>query len=245
MTDKLYEKYDTTNFRNDLESLGVSLQESQVESFLIYYELLLEWNRVMNLTGITEYDDVFKKHFVDSLSLVRAYDVTKNAAVIDVGTGAGFPGLALKIAFPQLQLTLLDSLNKRIQFLNVVIEKLNLSGVEAIHGRAEDLAKPGNLREKYDLCVSRAVANLSTLSEYCLPFVREGGLFISYKSEKVSEETTAAENAVSLLGGRIKEQVKFQLPNSDIYRNLVVIEKIKSTPKRFPRKAGLPGKEPL
>lgn len=245
MADNLYEKYDTTNFRNDLKSLGVSLQKSQIESFLIYYEMLLEWNRVMNLTGITEYDDVFKKHFVDSLSLVRAYDVTKNAAVIDVGTGAGFPGLALKIAFPQLKLTLLDSLNKRIQFLNVVIEKLNLSGVEAIHGRAEDLAKPGSLREKYDLCVSRAVANLSTLSEYCLPFVREEGLFISYKSEKVSEETAAAENAVSLLGGRIKEQVKFQLPNSDIYRNLVVIEKIKSTPKRFPRKAGLPGKEPL
>lgn len=245
MADHLSEKYDTVNFRRDLESLGVSLQDSQVESFLIYYELLVEWNRVMNLTGITEFEDVFKKHFVDSLSLVKAYDVTKEASVIDVGTGAGFPGLALKIAFPQLQLTLLDSLNKRIQFLNAVIEKLNLFGVETIHGRAEDLAKPGALREKYDLCVSRAVANLATLSEYCLPFVREGGLFISYKSEKVTEETAAAENALSLLGGKIKDQVKFQLPNSDIYRNLVVVEKIKATPKRFPRKAGLPGKEPL
>lgn len=245
MACSLLEKYDTQDFRKDLEALGVSLQESQIESFLIYYEMLVEWNRVMNLTGITEYYDVFKKHFVDSLSLVNACDVAGKISVIDVGTGAGFPGMVLKIAFPQLQLTLLDSLNKRIQFLNAVIDKLDLSGVETVHGRAEDLAKPGDLREKYDLCVSRAVANLATLSEYCLPFVREGGLFISYKSEKISEETAAAEHALSLLGGKIRDQVKFQLPNSDIYRNLVVIEKIKATPKRFPRKAGLPGKEPL
>lgn len=237
--------YDTTQFTADLEQLGICLTEKQLQQFLVYYEMLKEWNEVMNLTAITEFQDVMKKHFVDSVSLVKAYDVTKEAAVIDVGTGAGFPGLALKIAFPELQVTLLDSLNKRVQFLNAVVQKLELSGVETIHGRAEDFAKPSKLREQYDLCVSRAVANLSTLSELCLPFVKRGGLFISYKSEKISEEIKTAENAVSLLGGKVKEQVEFYLPDSDIYRNLLVIEKIKETPKMFPRKAGLPGKEPL
>ena len=237
--------YDTSKFRSDLSCLGVTLTDNQIENFLTYYEMLAEWNQVMNLTAITEYEDVMKKHFVDSISLVKAYDVTKEAFVIDVGTGAGFPGLALKIAFPNLQVTLLDSLNKRIQFLDEVIDKLNISGAETIHGRAEDLARVAGRREKYDLCVSRAVARLSTLSEYCLPFVKTGGLFISYKSEKVSEETVEAEKAISLLGGKLKEQIEFQLPDSDIYRNLVVIEKIRGTSKKFPRKAGLPGKEPL
>lgn len=142
----------------------------------------------MNLTAITEYDDVVKKHFVDSLSLTQIYDITRPATVIDVGTGAGFPGLALKIAFPTLRVTLLDSLNKRIQFLDSVVEKLGLTGVETVHGRAEDFARPGALRENFDLCVSRAVANLSVLSEYCLPFVKQGGVFVAYKSEKLSEE---------------------------------------------------------
>lgn len=238
-------KYDTSKFESDLEDLGVSLTEHQIENFLIYYEMLEEWNKVMNLTTITEYEDVMKKHFVDSMSLVKAYDVTKKSSVIDVGTGAGFPGLVLKIAFPELQMTLLDSLNKRIKFLDAVIDKLSLAGIEAIHGRAEDFAKPEKFREKYDLCVSRAVANLSTLSEYCLPFVRINGLFISYKSEKVFEETEAAGKAISVLGGKIKEQIEFELPDSDIYRNLVVIEKTKTTPGKFPRKAGMPAKEPL
>lgn len=237
--------YDTTQFLSDLEKLGISLTKKQLEQFIIYYEMLIEWNEKINLTAITEFQDVMKKHFVDSVSLVKAYDVTKKVNVIDVGTGAGFPGLALKIAYPQLQITLLDSLNKRISFLNAVIEKLNLSGVETIHGRAEDFAKPGKLRENYDLCVSRAVANLSTLSEYCMPFVKKGGMFISYKSEKISEEMENAKNAISLLGGNIKSQVEFMLPDSDIYRNLFVIEKVKETPKKFPRKAGLPSKEPL
>lgn len=237
--------YDTTQFTADLSQMGICLTEIQLQQFLKYFEMLSEWNKVMNLTAITEFHDVMKKHFVDSVSLVKAYDVTKKSNVIDVGTGAGFPGLALKIAFPELQVTLLDSLNKRIQFLNAVIEKLNLSGVETIHGRAEDFAKPGKLREQYDLCVSRAVANLSTLSEYCIPFVKEGGMFISYKSEKVSEEIIMAENAISMLGGRVKEQIEFTLPDSDIYRNLFVIEKISHTPKKFPRKSGLPAKEPL
>lgn len=239
------DKYNTKQFEKDLKELGVSLSERQIESFLEYYEMLVEWNKRMNLTAITEYDAVLKKHFVDSVSLIKAYDVAKPVSVIDVGTGAGFPGLALKIAYPKLQVTLLDSLNKRIQFLDAVIEKIGLEGVETIHGRAEDFAKPGKLREGFDLCVSRAVANLSTLSEYCLPFVKQGGYFISYKSEKISEEMAAAENAISILGGSLKKQVEFTLPDSDIYRNLVVIEKQKATPKRYPRKAGLPAKEPL
>ena len=237
--------YNTEQFEKDLTALGVNLSENQVQQFLTYYEMLVEWNEVMNLTAITEYDEVMKKHFVDSLSLIQTFDVTKTVSVIDVGTGAGFPGLALKIAYPNMKVTLLDSLNKRIIFLNAVIEKLGLTDVETVHGRAEDFAKPGKLREKYDLCVSRAVANLTTLSEYCLPFVKVGGEFISYKSEKITEEMENAKKAISLLGGKFDRSKDFYLPDSDIYRNLVVIKKVKETPKKFPRKAGLPSKEPL
>lgn len=233
------------NFKNDLSALGVVLTDLQIEQFLTYYEMLVDWNQKINLTAITEYEEVLKKHFIDSMSLIKAYDVTKDSKVIDVGTGAGFPGLALKIAYPNLQVTLLDSLNKRIHFLDAVIESLGLKEVETIHGRAEDLAKPDMLREKFDLCVSRAVANLSTLSEYCLPFVKQGGQFISYKSEKISEEMAAAEKAITVLGGNVVKQVEFYLPNSDIYRNLFVIEKVRETPLKYPRKAGLPAKEPI
>lgn len=238
-------EYDTTQFKKDLKQLNVTLSDFQVEQFMVYYEMLAEWNQVMNLTAITEYNAVLKKHFIDSLSLCKAYDTSKNISCIDVGTGAGFPGLALKIAYPKMKVTLLDSLQKRIQFLDAVIQKLELTGIETIHGRAEDYAKPGMLREKFDLSVSRAVANLSTLSEYCLPFVKKGGYFISYKSEKIAEEMEAAENAISVLGGEVKDQIEFMLPDSDIYRNLFVIIKKKDTPKKYPRKAGLPSKEPL
>ena len=237
--------YNTEQFEKDLAALGVTLSENQIQQFLTYYEMLIEWNDVMNLTAITEYDEVMKKHFVDSLSLIQTFEVNKKISVIDVGTGAGFPGLALKIAFPNMKVTLLDSLNKRINFLNAVIEKLCLTDVETVHGRAEDFAKPGKLREKYDLCVSRAVANLTTLSEYCLPFVKVGGEFISYKSEKITEEMESAKKAISLLGGKFDRSKDFNLPDSDIYRNLVVIKKVNETPKKFPRKAGLPSKEPL
>lgn len=239
------EKYDTTQFIQDLKKLGVSLTDRQIEQFLIYYELLTEWNSFMNLTAITEYEDVLKKHFVDSVSLIQAVDVRKELTLIDVGTGAGFPGLALKIAYPELKVTLLDSLQKRIQFLDAVIEKLGLEGIETIHGRAEDFAKPQKLRESFDLCVSRAVANLSTLSEYCLPFVKVGGYFIPYKSEKIAQEKEEAKKALEILGGEFERQVEFMLPSSDIYRNLFVIKKVKETPKKFPRKAGLPAKEPI
>lgn len=238
-------EYNTNQFESDILNLGIKLSKKQISQFLKYYELLVEWNGFMNLTAITEYDEVMKKHFVDSLSLIKAFDVSKEASVIDVGTGAGFPGLALKIAYPNLKITLLDSLNKRINFLNEVIIQLGLSGIEAIHGRAEDFAKPGKLREKFDLCVSRAVANLTTLSEYCLPYVKVGGEFISYKSEKMEEEMNAAKNAIHVLGGKIQGCEEFYLPDSDIYRNLIVIKKVKETPKKYPRKAGLPSKEPL
>lgn len=238
-------EYDTLQFIKDSEKLGVSLSDFQIQQFIVYYEMLTEWNQFMNLTAITKYDEVMKKHFIDSISLCKAFDLSKNVSCIDVGTGAGFPGLALKIAYPGLQMTLLDSLNKRIQFLDAVIDKLSLTGVRTIHGRAEDFAKPGKLRESFDLCVSRAVANLSTLSEYCLPFIKTGGYFISYKSEKISEEMIKAQKAISILGGEVKEQVEFMLPYSDIYRNLFVIEKKRKTPGKYPRKAGLPGKEPL
>ena len=238
-------KYDTSQFEKDLAELGIELTDRQIEKFLLYYEMLVEWNGFMNLTAITEYDEVMKKHFIDSLSLIKAYDLNQEKKVIDIGTGAGFPGLVLKIAFPQLEITLLDSLNKRIQFLDAVIQNLSLTGVETVHGRAEDFAKPEKLRECFDLAVSRAVSNLSTLSEYCLPFVKQGGYFISYKSEKISEETEAAKNAITLLGGKIRKQVDFTLPDSDIYRNFLLIEKVSVTPKKYPRKAGLPSKEPL
>lgn len=225
--------------------LGVELSDTQINQFIQYYELLVEWNRFMNLTAITEFNEVCVKHFIDSISLCKAVDCHKNYAVIDIGTGAGFPGIPLKIAFPNLKITLLDSLGKRVKFLNEVIEQLGLENIEAIHGRAEDFAKPDLLRERFDLCVSRAVANLSTLSEYCLPYVKVEGYFISYKSEKIIEESEMAKNAIEILGGEFFDQKEFTLPESDLYRNLFMIKKVKGTPRKYPRKAGLPSKQPL
>ncbi|MDE5717659.1 MAG: 16S rRNA (guanine(527)-N(7))-methyltransferase RsmG [Lachnospiraceae bacterium] len=241
-----------SQFRKDLEELHIVLSDIQFNQFLTYYDLIVEKNKVMNLTAITEFDEVMKKHFIDSLSLVKVCDLKGCISVIDVGTGAGFPGVPLKIAFPDLHLTLLDSLNKRVGFLQEVIEKLGLQNAQAIHGRAEDFAKPDQMRERFDLCVSRAVANLSVLSEYCLPYVKVGGKFISYKSDKVNmksegnkTEIMEAEHAISVLGGKLVEQKEFRLSSSDIYRNLVVIEKNRPTPKQYPRKAGTASKKPL
>lgn len=241
--------YDLTLFEKGLEELSISLSQEQKRQFVTYYEYLIEKNKVMNLTAITEYEEVIVKHFLDSLSIVKAGCFEQNAlngkSVIDIGTGAGFPGIPLKIAFPQLKITLLDSLNKRVNFLNEVIEILGLSKVEAVHGRAEDYAKQKEYRECFDFCVSRAVANLSTLSEYCIPFVKEGGCFISYKSGRIDEELSQAGNAVKILGGKVLDVVKFPLMGTDMDRSFVIIKKTRPTAKKYPRKAGLPSKEPL
>lgn len=244
------EKYSLTTFRNKMSALKISLSEEQYQKFIRYYELLTEWNKLMNLTAITDYEEVVLKHFTDSLSLVKAFSDSaflsdKKLSVIDVGTGAGFPAIPLKIAFPNLQITMLDSLQKRIKFLEEVIAGLQLDGITALHGRAEDMAKQSGLREQFDLCVSRAVARLASLSEYCLPFVKKNGYFIPYKSEKTESELAEAEHALSVLGGKVIREAEFCLPGSDIFRKLIVIEKIKATPLRYPRKAGLPTKEPL
>lgn len=227
------------------EALNIVLNEKQLAMFETYYEMLVEKNKVMNLTAITEKNEVIDKHFIDSISLKKAMDVTKHVKVLDLGTGAGFPGIPLKIAYPNLQVTLLDSLNKRIKFLQEVIEELSLEEIDAIHGRAEDYAKQSGYREQFDICVSRAVANLATLSEYCLPYVKQGGCFISYKSGAVQEELEQSKKAIKELGGRVKEVIPFVLPDTDIERTFVVIEKVKQTPRKYPRKAGLPSKEPI
>lgn len=237
--------YDVKEFLSHLKEIGITLSDEQIKQFIIYYEMLVEWNHGINLTAITDFKDVLSKHFLDSVSLIKAVDLDRDIRMIDIGTGAGFPGIPLKIVFPQLKITLLDSLNKRVLFLNEVIDTLNLKEIDTVHGRAEDFAKPGKLREQFDICVSRAVANMTTLSEYCLPFVKIGGFFISYKSEKIVEEIIAAEKGIGILGGKIENQIEFNLPGSTIYRNFVVIKKVKETPRLYPRKAGLPSKEPL
>ena len=232
-------------FDEKLEALGISLTERQKQQFDQFYELLVEWNKVMNLTGITEYEEVNEKHFVDSISIVNALDMNEVNTVIDIGTGAGFPGIPLKIAFPHLKVVLLDSLNKRINFLNTVIEQLELKDIKTIHGRAEDYAKQQDYREKFDLCLSRAVANLSTLSEYCIPYVKVNGMFVPYKSGEIDEELENSKNAIRILGGELQKVVKFQLPGTEIGRSFVLIKKKQNTLKKYPRKAGLPAKEPL
>lgn len=236
-------EYKFDAFIEELKNIGVELTERQLEQFRIYYEMLVEKNKVMNLTGITEWNEVLEKHFLDSISLARVINLRQNITVIDMGTGAGFPGIPLKIAFPELKVTLADSLNKRVLFLQEVIDALELKDIEAIHGRAEDLARDKCYREQYDLSVSRAVANLSTLTEYCLPFVKLGGQFISYKSGEVDVEVTESKSAVFLLGGKIKDVVKFELGDSG--RSFIIIDKVKGTPKTYPRKAGTPSKKPL
>lgn len=240
-------KKDFSQLKKDLNEFGIELTAEMEEQFLLYYNMLIEWNSFMNLTAITDFDEVLKKHFTDSVSLIRAIPDLgeKKFKVIDVGTGAGFPGIPLKIVFPNISVVLLDSLNKRVNFLKEVISKLQFTDITAVHGRAEDFAQNKEYRESFDLCVSRAVANLATLSEYCLPFVKKNGRFISYKSEKVSEEFEISGKAISVLGGEFENQVTFELPDSDIYRNLFVIKKKSATPGKYPRKAGLPSKEPI
>ena len=225
--------------------LNIRINEKQAEQFFRYYELLVEWNGFMNLTGITDFEEVVCKHFVDSLSIISTKDMSTVDNLIDVGTGAGFPGLPLKIVFPHLKVTLLDSLNKRLNFLNQVIEKLGLENIATVHYRAEDGARKAELREQFDCVVSRAVANMSTLCEYCLPYAKVGGCFVAYKSGNAEEEIDKAKKAVHLLGGVKENAIYFDLPDSDIGRSLVIVKKKEPTSKKYPRKAGLPSKEPL
>lgn len=233
--------------KNLSSKLDIALSDEQIEQFQIYYEMLIETNKVMNLTAITQLDEVITKHFLDSIALANVYQNIKNKElkILDLGTGAGFPGIPLKIAFPQLQVTLMDSLNKRVKFLNSVIDELSLTEIDAIHGRAEEMARKTEYRQQYDLCVSRAVANLSTLTEYCLPFVKVDGMFISYKSSDIEDELNLSLNAIKILGGKLTEVKKLSLPESDIERSFVMIKKIKNTPKTYPRKPGTASKEPI
>jgi 16S rRNA (guanine527-N7)-methyltransferase len=237
--------YDFTILEQGCEELGITLNETQKEQFIRFYEYMIEKNKVMNLTGITDFQEVLIKHFLDSLACTRVIDMEKIHSAIDIGTGAGFPGIPLKIVYPHIEFCLLDSLQKRVNFLQETFELLGLKNITAIHGRAEEHAKKKPHREAYDLCVSRAVSNLATLSEYCLPYVKPGGSFVSYKSGKVQEEADQAKKAIKILGGTLQEINYFSLPNTEIERSLVVINKTSPTPSRYPRKPGTPLKEPL
>lgn len=232
-------------FKDSLNKLNFTLSDQQIEQFMKYYELLIERNKVMNLTAITDFEEVINKHFIDSLSLIKVYNTAENISVIDMGTGAGFPGIPLKIAFPSWNITLLDSLNKRVNFLNDVIHALGLQNINAIHGRAEDFGKDIKYREQFDLCVSRAVAKLSTLSEYCMPYVKANGYFIPYKSGNIDAELEESRKAIHVLGGKLEKVEKFNLPDTDMERTLILIRKVSNTPKVYPRSAGKPSKEPI
>lgn len=230
--------------KNSLSKWNIELSDKQINQFNEYYNLLITWNEKMNLTSITEKDEVIYKHFVDSIVLAKYFDLS-NSRLLDLGTGAGFPGIPLKIICPECKIVLLDSLNKRVNFLNEVIKTLELKDILAVHGRAEDLARDSKYREGFNIVTSRAVANLSTLSEYCLPFVKVNGFFVPYKSGNVDEELDNAKNAIKLLGGKVDRVEKFCPPDTDFDRSLIFINKIKKSDKKYPRKAGTPSKEPL
>lgn len=225
------------------QEIDVNLNEEQIKSFYEYMNLLLEWNEKINLTAITEQNEVILKHFIDSMTVLK--DLKDNQNIIDVGTGAGFPGIPIAIVKKNCKITLMDSLNKRIKFLDEVINKLELKNVNAIHSRAEDMGQNTLYREKFDIAISRAVANLTVLSEYLLPFVKVGGMCICMKGPDIADEIKNSDFAINELGGKIVSVDDFELPNSDIKRNIVIIEKVKNTPKKYPRKAGIPSKLPL
>ncbi len=227
------------------EELEIELGSDRENKFKLYKDLLQEWNEKIDITTIIDDEDVDKKHFLDSLTLVETGLFNQDEKIIDIGTGGGFPGLPLKIYNPKLEVTLMDSLNKRITFLNQVIASLDLEDIEAIHGRAEELSRTDEYREAYDICVSRAVARLNTLAEYCLPFVKKGGYFVSMKGPDYEEELKEAKNAILLLGGSIRDHKRVRIPHTDIYHSIIIIEKIKNTPKKYPRGGGKPRKKPL
>lgn len=231
--------------KDGCQELGFHIDDNQVQQLLTYKDILLEWNEKMNLTAITEEEEVMVKHFLDSLSCIQSQYLKEEGTMIDVGTGAGFPGIPLKVYFPKLKLTLLDSLNKRVEFLKEVSQELGLEDVNFVHGRAEECGQEETHREQYDYAVARAVASLNVLVEYCLPFVKVGGYFICQKGPQLKEEIQNSQNAITVLGGKVVEQKEITLPFSDITHSLLVIEKIKQTPTKYPRKPGTPSKKPI
>lgn len=231
--------------RDSLDKMKIQYNDEQIEQFRSYYELLTEWNKKINLTAITGYEDVVRKHFIDSILICSLLDLNKDIRIIDVGTGAGFPGIPIKILNPDCRIVLLDSLNKRVRFLETVVDELGLENVECIHGRAEDVSREKKYRASFDFSVSRAVANLSTLCEYCIPFLKKGGMFVSYKSDKADDEINGSENAVRTLGSEITSVKKIALPETDIVRKFIMITNIKQVSNIYPRKAGIPAKDPL
>lgn len=235
------------NFQREIKEyayeLGIELSEIQIEKFFKYMNLLLEWNKKMNLTAITDEKEVIVKHFVDSITISKYIPV--GTRLIDIGTGAGFPGIPLCIIREDLEFVLLDSLQKRINFLEVVIKELKLENIKAIHARVEEVGKDSEYREKFGVATSRAVANLTTLSEYLLPLVKEGGKAICMKGSVIDEELNNSKKAINILGGKIGQIFDFNLPKTDIKRNIVIIDKISKTPSKYPRKPGTPSKEPI
>ena len=225
------------------KEIGILLEEEQLHQFYIYMQLLLEWNKKINLTAIVEPEEIILKHFIDSITIAK--EIEKNAKLIDVGTGAGFPGIPLKIIRKDLKITLLDSLNKRVCFLKKVVEELKLLKIETVHSRIEEFGKNKIYREKFDYATSRAVANLSTLSEYLIPMVKLNGCCVCMKGPNIEDELQQSKKAVLLLGGEIEKIEKFQLPKSNIERNVIIIRKVKNTPLKYPRKPGMATKEPI
>ena len=226
-----------------VEELGIKLSKEQAEMFFNYMNLLLEWNEKINLTAITEEKEVIVKHFVDSLTIAKY--IPEGASLVDVGTGAGFPGIPLKIIREDLKITLLDSLQKRINFLDVVIKELNLENIDTIHARVEEFGKNSKYRESFEVATSRAVANLSTLTEYLLPLVKVGGIAVCMKGSSIEEELETSKKAINVLGGKVSNVFEFDLPKTDIKRNIVIVDKINKTPSKYPRKPGMPSKEPI
>jgi len=231
-------------FTTQVEGLGVKIDKKQEQAFENYFNLLIQWNNKVNLTRIVDEKEVYEKHFLDSIAIVKSISLCKPYKIIDIGSGAGLPGIPLKIVFPELEVVLLDSLGKRVDFLEKVIKVLDLMHIKAINGRAEDLARDSEHRGSYDVAVSRAVSSLATLAEYSLPFLKVEGSFIAYKSD-VTEELDNAKNALMVLGGRVSQVEKFNLPGTNISRTLVRVEKITETPDKYPRRAGIPEKRPL
>ena len=235
------------DFKNKMidlsKKINVQLNDEQIKKYFEYMTLLLDWNEKINLTAITEMDDVILKHFIDSMTVFKY--IENEESIIDVGTGAGFPGIPIAIMKEDVKITLLDSLNKRINFLNEVCSELKINNVETIHGRAEEIGKNKEHREKYDIAVSRAVANMSTLSEYLIPLVKIGGKCICMKGSEIEQELEQAKFAIKELGGKIEKVEKFTLPDSDMERNIIIIKKIKETSNKYPRKAGMPSKDPI